>query len=286
MICLNCHRELSLKLSIITPTLGGSLGIVQKLCLWASDVWFMNDAREASYGLDVIKRAIRSVVSTSDLEREVRSEVLKRLEEMPGQEDVLQSYIACLSKEGDQLSQWRAYGRPRGFSIGFDRRKLQRICTVGLELDKPSYRNITYDETIQVNMLSMILRTILNMPVGSPESRQLATIAWLFILRALALTPAFKDPAFEEEQEVRLQVFHDPKTVTWDALRFRNGAMGLTPYVEIPLKDPGADKMTAMREVTVGPQRNQDEAIRAVQRLLGRYEIEAVVRPSVIPLRS
>jgi hypothetical protein len=32
----------------------------------------------------------------------------------------VRSYIACLSKEDDDLSQWRAYGSGRGFPIGFD----------------------------------------------------------------------------------------------------------------------------------------------------------------------
>jgi Protein of unknown function (DUF2971) len=173
----------------------GLLGIVTKQCLWASDVWFMNDAREALYGLDVIKRAIGSLVLTSDAEREIHSEVLKRLADPQGQGDAVQSYITCLSKEGDQLSQWRAYGRPRGFSIGFDRQKIQRICSVGIELDKPSHRNVTYDETIQNNMISMIFRTVLDMLPALPDDRKPAAVSWLFIRQALALAPAFKDSA-------------------------------------------------------------------------------------------
>jgi hypothetical protein len=39
---------------------GGLLGIVTSKCLWASDVWYMNDAREALYGVEVIERASSS----------------------------------------------------------------------------------------------------------------------------------------------------------------------------------------------------------------------------------
>ncbi len=70
--------------------------------------------------------------------------------------------------------------------------------------------------------------------------------AWLFILEALLLAPSFKDRAFSGEEEVRLQVFHDPKTGIWDDLHFRNGAMGLTPYVEISLKGPETKRITAI----------------------------------------
>jgi hypothetical protein len=92
---------------------GGLLGIVTNKCLWASEVWYMNDTREALYGLDTIKRSLQSMAPASGAESDVRTEALKRLANLPNQDDIVQSYIACLSKEGDQLSQWRAYGRPR-----------------------------------------------------------------------------------------------------------------------------------------------------------------------------
>ena len=105
-------------------------------------------------------------------------------------------------------------------------------------------------------------------------------------MNSLILIPAFKDKAFEEEKEVRLQVFHDRSVATSGPLQFRNGAMGLTPYIEIPLKDPGTDEMTVVREVIVGPQYNQEEALRAVRQLLDQYGLMNVrVKPSEIPLR-
>ena len=62
--------------------------------------------------------------------------------------------------------------------------------------------------------------------------------------------------------------------------------MGLTPYLEIGLKDPPSDWMTAVREIIVSPQPNQDEALRAVRRLLARNELQDVeVKSSTIPLR-
>ena len=36
----------------------GLLGIVTDKVLWASDVWFMNDTREALYGLDAIEHTL------------------------------------------------------------------------------------------------------------------------------------------------------------------------------------------------------------------------------------
>ena len=266
---------------------GGLLGIVEKKCLRASDVWFMNDAREATYGLKVIKRVLKAREPAPGTESEVYSKTAGLIAGLEDPDDVVRSYIACLSKKGDQLSQWRAYGRPRGFSIGFDRQQLRSFRPLGPQLGKPIYRNVAYERTTQDNMVTGLFRTRVNLLPAHPTDGDLDGAAWIFVLEALLLVPAFKHRAFKEEKEVRLQIFHDPKAGIPDDLKFRAGAMGVVPYVEIPLQDPVTDKMTVIREVIVGPQPNQTESERAVRQLLARCGIEGVeVRPSKIPLRS
>jgi hypothetical protein len=204
---------------------------------------------------------------------------------MRNKEGLLHSYIACLSKKRDDLSQWRAYGRPRGFSIGFDRQTLQRLFPPFLEFDRTSYRVITYDEAVQNGMLADTLRLMIDRVPKTLPTADAEGIAWLFILESLLLTPSFKDKAFKDEDEVRLQVLHDPETGVWRQLKFRDGAMGLAPYVALSLKDPDSGKMTAVREIVVGPQPNQAEAIRAAKLLVARHELDVDVHPSDIPLR-
>jgi hypothetical protein len=265
---------------------GGLLGIVKDQCIWASDVWFMNDAREARYGEDVLKRALESATEDKD-ERAVRAATLAQLAQLSDQDEIAQTYIACLSKNGDQLSQWRAYGRPRGFSIGFDREALQRLCIMDFELDKPSLREVCYNTTVQDRRIIDLFRSFQAQLTSSGDPwSQPNRIGRMFILEALWLVPGFKHPAFVEEAEVRLHILHDPATGVRDDLNFRNATMGLTPYVVIDLRDRGADQMTAIREVIIGPQPNQGEALRAAQQLLDRHGIENVkVRLSDIPIR-
>ena len=88
------------------------------------------------------------------VEGEVRQAALERLAGISDQDDLLHSHIACLSKKRDDLNQWRAYGRPRGFSVGFHRQTLERLCPPILEFDRASYREITYDVAIQNGMLA------------------------------------------------------------------------------------------------------------------------------------
>jgi hypothetical protein len=263
----------------------GLRGIVENKCLWASDVWYMNDAREALYGLKAIERALRIVEPATVLGNDVRQAALERLAHMKDESELLQSYISCLSTKRDDLSQWRAYGRPRGFSIGFDRQTLEQLFPPVLEFDRPSYRVITYDEASQNSMLAAIFHIVVDRIQKVAPAADAAGIAWIFILESTFLTPAFKDAAFKDEEEVRLQIMHNPEVGVSDKLKFRDGAMGLTPYVTIPLQDPESATMSAIREIVVGPQANQPEAIRAVKLLVARHELEVEVRPSHIPLR-
>ena len=267
---------------------GGLHGIIEHHCLWASDVWFMNDAREARYGLDVVERALGGLVAGSPEEEADHAEAVRQLAQLHGQDDPVESYIACLSKHGDQLSQWRAYGRPRGFSIGFDSEVLRGLCPLNLTFDQPSLREVCYDPRVQDGMVIDHFRFIRGRlgSSGDPGLAQPAAVGNIFMREAVLLAPAFKHPAFAEEAEVRLQLFHDPASGVSPNLKFRNGAMGLTPYLEIDLKDPEARRMTAIREIIVGLQPNQGEALRAVRQLLGRNGIQDVeIKLSVVPLR-
>jgi Protein of unknown function (DUF2971) len=267
---------------------GGLQGIIECKCLRASDVWFMNDAREARYGLDVVERALSGMQPESADEQAAQTEAVRQLAQLHGQDDPVESYIACLSKHGDQLSQWRAYGRPRGFSIGFDSEVLRGLCPLTLTFDQPSLREVSYDPSVQDGMVVSHLRSVRRQLAssGNPALAQPDVVGNIFMREAILLAPAFKDPAFKEEAEVRLQIFHDPTSGTSPDLKFRNGAMGLTPYLEIDLIDPQAGRMTALLEIIVGPQPNQDEALRAVRQLLAHNELEDVeVKQSAIPLR-
>jgi hypothetical protein len=96
-----------------------------------------------------------------------------------------------------------------------------------------------------------------------------------------------KHPAFREEAEVRLHIFLGPEADIASILKFRDSSMGVTPYVEIPLCEPGTDKITVMREVIIGPQRHPAEAQRAIRQLLAFHGLSDVeTKLSQVPLRS
>jgi hypothetical protein len=263
---------------------GGLFGIIKDKVLWANDVWFMNDTREARYGIELIDGVLDDIALDSPAAADTRHRALALLDGIRQQEDLWRSYIACLSFVGDDLSQWRAYGSPRGFSIGFDTAKLRSLCPLTPELGRPTFRYVTYDETQQANNIAIQFNTATDQLSAAPVDDELDAAALSFIASALELVPAFKHAAFSSEQEVRLHVYRAADVS--DGLLFRPGAMGLVPYVEVDLKDPGTNTTSAIREVIIGPQSNELESQRSVKQFLAYQGLSDVeVRLSRVPLR-
>lgn len=108
----------------------GLRGIIEGQCLWASDVWYMNDAREALYGFTTLQRALQAFESGTSMESDVRQAALDRLATMENKEDFLHSYIACLSTKA---------GRPQPVaSLRASERVLDRLRSAGTAAALPA----------------------------------------------------------------------------------------------------------------------------------------------------
>ena len=99
---------------------------------WFTNVHFLNDSSEFNYARSIFEKTLNSPEGkerifaalepygylTSDLLPDILNEVENLLEEAKHGDS--QSYIFSFSERGDQLSQWRGYGRNGdGVSIGF-----------------------------------------------------------------------------------------------------------------------------------------------------------------------
>ena len=261
---------------------GGLLGIIESKKIRATNVWFMNDSVEATFGWERIERFLVSKTPSSARESEVIQLALKALHGIRDTNNFADSYIACFSEKENDLSQWRAYGRGKGFSIGFDSDELDQLAqAVNSTGILPATRKVAYTDPVQ----DYILQTNYQQQVLSQlaSGTNSGALAGAFMVMATISAPSLKHPAFEAEDEWRLQFFLDKST---DKVRFRDSTMGVTPYIEMPLCKPGSSTIACMKEVRVGPQRHPDEALRAAQQLLIRNGLNAVaVKPSTIPLR-
>ena len=232
------------------------LSIIQRRCLWLSDINTMNDYGEMhwSYALFIeAANTILDVVGTDFVD-----EVDKIIHQ--GQTRIL-PMLCAFSTDGDVLSQWRAYAEDgSGVAIGFNSAKI-----AGLSVRVAS---IEYSREKQIGHFRSWLLAMHEVYNGITEEKRKKFLfdkcAYFSVDMAF-----FKNPAFAEEKEVRIlraiPVNHDGngwslrdsggtgERVSRKKLPIlfraaRNG--GVISYVEMPLHGLGNDLIV---EVVVGP---------------------------------
>jgi hypothetical protein len=217
----------------------GLLGIIEKECIWATHLRYLNDTSEGAIVSHAIWEELNSRVNADSLmqflgippvkdkkriqcdDEEILSQGNRILSEVTSR-DV---YVTSLSKQGNLLSQWRAYsGKSGGYSIGFS---LDYLKTIGRhflgEISRKSFLPGEplipcqyYDNKVRKQLTKKIQKSVdsyiseakkTKREFTSGEqigSRTPAAIA-IRHFRPLSLECAItKDYAFHEEQEWRL----------------------------------------------------------------------------------
>jgi hypothetical protein len=201
--------------------------------------------------------------------------------------------------EGEQLNQWRAYGRGEGgFALGFDPIKLdQRILKLNGILSP-----VNYDLSEQSNLVRELLRWGLSeyqrlvpgVPVDQRDEHR-KDWAHMFLWRAAAAAPIIKNPAFAEESEWRL--IHLPSFK--EDIRFIPRQTGLAPFTELRLGESqtaspeklarlgrGLPDRLPIKKLWSGPGRATDTSLLAGRTLLEQMNYDGVgLEASKIPYR-
>ena len=153
------------------------LNIIKYKTVWATESKYLNDATEFQYGLRLADEISKSPdINLSDAAKWFLETAERKL----------YTYVFSLSKQGDLLSQWRAYCSEGGVSIGFSRNDLEEIAKQhNLELVE-----CVYDEEVQRRKLKEALE----------EDKDQES----FYEKFPKLLASFKHPTFLEEEEVRL----------------------------------------------------------------------------------
>jgi hypothetical protein len=98
------------------------LGILERRCIFATDVWFLNDAAEVRFAQ---KRMLERLRERSDLD--ANRGWLEELLDIGSDSNRADSlFVTSFCEEPDLLSQWRGYGNG-GFAIGFEAERLAEL---------------------------------------------------------------------------------------------------------------------------------------------------------------
>jgi hypothetical protein len=263
--------------------------IIQSGEVWFTDVRYMNDAGEIEYGDTLISRSVYSAAEALQIANPDwwAEEAINRL---PG---VVTTSALSLSEDDDSLPQWRGYSRGTGgVALGFQcygpAGGFVAATPQPIELVPIEYDGLFQAQTLE-RLTRRHLELYLQFTSGGFE-RPLAERV-MVSLRACLQTVAsqFKSPHWRSEQEWRIAITHNALSLG-DRLRFRTGAVGLTPYTSVALRHPEghfANKLP-LSEVVIGPGPYQELNRAAIGTFLhqkGYSPDRTRLRLSDIPLR-
>ena len=233
------------------------LSIIQRKCLWLSDVNTMNDFGEVHWAYERFIEAANLVLE------QVGRDYVERVDEVIGSSQLsLLPMLCAFSTDGDVLSQWRAYAEDgAGVAIGFNSKKVASLSV--------RIAPIEYSREKQVEHFRTWLLATHEVYKGLPEKEQKKF--FLEVCAPFAMDMAlYKNSAFAEEKEVRImralqvrvsedggwslvdnggsgeKVSRRKLPVLYRAAR--NG--GVVSHIELPLGGLGVE---AISEVIVGP---------------------------------
>lgn len=243
--------------------------------LWAGHYSKMNDWKEVTTGIELLKRYLRNYKHTEDKVR-----LFDQTAEI--QQQKKNCYIFSLTEEKDILSQWRAYTSPDvgGVALGFDTRKLKLN---NIALVPCSYTN--YNREIDLNnIFQMAKYRVSEKGIHANEMQKEKDKELIKFLLSrggkesdveyqlddlIEVATTTKDYGFFEEKEWRLIVLNPDASYS-------------TPenYFKIPF-----DPKTWIKEIVISPHGNKEDIIHYIYKLInnGILDTNCAISVSEIP---
>ena len=171
-------------------------------------------------------------------------------------ESYFRPHMACFSKKGDLLSQWRAYANNgKGISIGFNRKYFESIKMLDnkeFEIFDVIYRYKIQEKKLK-NLFSNIgtdsLKLLEDFYVNKEDNIHFEEIMFAGVLLKYGII--FKNETFSEEKEVRLIHGFDKIAAEPDIFEYRVTLDDLISFIEIPINIE--NDYTPIKEVILGP---------------------------------
>ncbi|HKQ14291.1 MAG TPA: DUF2971 domain-containing protein [Steroidobacteraceae bacterium] len=268
-------------------------GILTTRNLWATDLRYLNDTAEYSYGVSMLSEELGLLLEERRLADPMCVDELAALKYMITESESGPIYVVCLTAAGgDQLSQWRGYSAGGGVALGFAAAELAAHAeTLGFRL-----MTCIYKEAEQRAATRQYLDHCYQVMAGNRSRGRDRTVYGIlgggtftkdFWPKFRELAPRLKAPGFGEEQEVRL--------VGWQETppNIREGETVLVPYLTVGLgMDLGTQSpryaIHALKSITIGPNSHPTRFVeRSISAAFSSCGVHSVnVEVSSIPFRT
>lgn len=281
----------------------GLKGIFDTKTLFATDMYFLNDASEGMYVINLIRENINELCKgDSELIEYVEMEL--KLVEQGKWEELIHNYIISFSCNGDSLEMWNYYTKGnsiQGYNIGFNVEKLSDSIHIeisdnnGNPIERNEFKHlklyqghVIYDKETQISLITAIFEAFYSLYKEINEENMLYFVAHYMVAKAVNYGQFFKSKEFAIEDEYRFIYStyllegrdNSEKGIPYKEM-FRIHGGCLIPYQKCKFNIKSVD------EVTFSPSLYNDMAEAGLNRLLKQYGItkDDKIKKSAIPLR-
>lgn len=264
------------------------VGILSNKEIWMSNMYFLNDKNEFELGLKLIENELQFQKNGLDIVPSVKIflQAIEKLIAYIKEKD--SPYIFALTKNNDQLSQWRAYstngvGINLGFTKDFFIQNSLKVfpCIYDIDIQKKFIRHI-FDTAVllfvgQSDRLNLLGENKKNIDPNLFDEP--ITIAGnYFINRVILACGLIKDSNFHEEEEWRVLYVNKKNSV-----HFLPKNNYLKPFVKMPFKN----RDTSLSCITVGPNSDAELCSLSIKKLLKYLNLQNIkIETSKIPYRN
>ncbi len=155
----------------------GLTAMVQNEAIWFTDYRHLNDPQEMHYGLwhahEVILELMKGATPLGEYFLELLNHQLSlSIENSFNDPDKLEFFVACFSRNSDDLGQWRAYAaNGRGFALGMAPENFQPNALPGSHLDEMTIASkVVYGETAERLDIGSSSRALLSSSRASKDT--------------------------------------------------------------------------------------------------------------------
>ncbi|NIJ46653.1 hypothetical protein FHR24_003148 [Wenyingzhuangia heitensis] len=298
----NLSRKLNTSEIIYHYTdLNGLVSILENQQLYCTNIKFLNDKKEYNHGIELLLKIIESI----EIKKE-NKEIFDFIKTNINRIYENDKYVTCFSKNGDLLSQWRAYANQgKGVALGFKSINIDESIAQYV-----SPLNITYNEEYQTGIISEFITLIIsyfNEVKNSIDFHQhnynhLVGHTIIEILEGTLLS--FKHSTFSEEKEFRLEYRMDEtmNLKSENEIFFKTSNSLITPFIKLKSKylenseliktNPNYEKHSELdekfplKEIIIGPSLDFETNKIGIEILLKKIGYENIkIIKSKIPYR-
>lgn len=236
----------------------GALGILEERKMRATHIGYLNDKAEFFHAIhlviDIIKKTAKKRLKRNQFV--VVDLVFERLRKLL----LPDVYVASFSENKDQLSQWRAYSKYGGFSIGFDLALLSKqVRQYGVSALKCIYDRSTQEKRLKDVVVSFYQIVERVSEIGAVDKKNAEAMAAGFTKVIASIAPSFKHPSFSEESEIRfIYSFLGSSEIKEKGFYPKSGIF--VPFVKFPI-----DGNSLVKEIVVGPSNSSDLSRRSLE---------------------